>query len=255
MFLLILVILEFILIYLLSRGIFSLLFTLFYLPLKHLPAIGSCRRQVQAGQTISNHLVSFLFLPGTVIHEFSHAIVAKLLGAEIGEINVYPHRDKETGEFKAGSIEIEEVDPVRLSLIGIAPSLVGLAILSFTIFYLFKYNLPLDNIISATNILFQTQNYPLFLVIFIISMTMFTSKKDLREFFLVVPFIALVVGLLYYVGFRISLSENLINFLKRPLTSLAFVLGITLIVDLLIYIFLFVPVSLLLSLFGKKLRK
>lgn len=264
----IVILLEFLFLYLLSRGIFLLLYTLFYLPAGALAKAGLPSKH----QSISNHLVSFLFLPGTVIHEFSHAFVARLLGAKVGQIRVYPYKDEETGEFKAGSCEVQAVDPIRLSLIGLAPTLIGITILILSVGYLYDFNLPFNanarvrpsqpqqstqqsmrgtdpSIIPNLDSSYKLLLFP---IIFIISMTMFTSKKDITEFLMIAPFFALVFGLLYYVGFRVSLSENLVNFLKGPLYSLVFVMGFTLIIDLLIYIVLFVPVSLLLSLFRKQ---
>lgn len=247
MLIIIIIFLEFLWIYFLSRQIFTLLYTLFYLPLKHLP-----RRL--AGHNISNSIVSLLFLPGTAIHEFSHAFIARLLGVKTGEIFLYPHKDKETGEFKAGSIEIEHVDPVRLSLIGIAPSLIGLIILTFAVLYMFEFSLPLGELLSVPGTLLEPKNYLLFLLLFIVSMTMFTSRRDLKEFLIVSPALAIIFALLYFAGFRISLSGPILSEVQKLLTSLAFVLGVTLVVDLVVYIFLFIPISLILSLLGKRLK-
>lgn len=226
-----LIIFEFLLIYFLSRQIFTLLYTLFYLPLKH--------------HNISNSIVSLLFLPGTAIHEFSHALVARLLGVKTGEILLYPHKDKETGEFKAGSIEIEKVDIVRLSLIGIAPSLIGLTIITLMVYYIFGFSLPLGKLSSIPGTLLEPRNYLFFLVIFIVSMTMFTSRRDLQEFLIVTPALTIIFALLYFAGFRINLNGPILSEIQRLLTSLAFVLGVTLVVDLIVYIFLFIPVSLI----------
>lgn len=248
--LIIIILIEFLVIYFLSRQIFTLLFTLFFLPTKH--------------KTISNYIVSFLFLPGTIIHEFSHALVARLLGVGVHDIMLYPHKDKETGEFKAGACEIEKADPFRLSLIGIAPSLIGIGLIVLSVFYLYNFTLPiyaradLSQLQTTMQGLIPSINSPyklvLLLVISVISMTMFTSRRDLQEFLMLVPAVGLIALLLYYAGFRVSLSEGLISFLQKPLTALAFVLGITFFIDLLIYVFLFVPVSLLLSLFNKQLK-
>lgn len=227
----IIIIAEFLLIFLLSRQIFTLLYTLFYLPTKH--------------KTISNSIVSLIFLPGTVVHEFSHALIARLLGVQIGEIILYPHKDKETGEFKAGSIEIEKVDLFRLSLIGIAPSLIGLAILTLTILYMFEFSLPLGELLSIPATLLEPRNYLFFLIIFIVSMTMFTSRRDLKEFLIVAPAITIILGLLYLAGFKVNLNGVMIAEIEKLLTNLAFVLGVTLSVDLFVYIFLFIPVSLI----------
>lgn len=238
-FIFILFLIEFLLIFFLSRQIFTLLYTLFYVPTKH--------------QSISKSIVALLFLPGTMIHEFSHAIIARLLGVKVGDIMLYPHKDKETGELKAGSVEIEKADPIRLSLIGIAPSIVGLLLLTVSVLYMFHFSPPLGDLTQVLSIFFVNSNYLIFLFLFMISMTMFTSRKDLQEVLIVVPALIFIIGLLYYFGFRFSLSESLISTLEKPLTILVFVLGVSLFVDLIVYIFLFVPISLLFAFFGKRL--
>ncbi|MBI2029588.1 hypothetical protein HYT02_04185 [Candidatus Gottesmanbacteria bacterium] len=244
----------FLLIFFISRSIFNLLYTLVYLPTHHLPASVFGRRQVQAGQTLSKTIVTMLFIPGTAIHEFSHAIVARVLGAEVGDIMLYPHKDKETGEFKAGSCEIEKVDPVRLAIIGVAPTLIGLLLLILIVYYMFSFSPPINDPIQALSSLSILSNYFLFLALFMISATMFTSKKDVQELFLVIPAIVIMVILFYYVGFRFTLTESMTGFLIKILRPLVFVLGITTLVDLLVYLLLFLPTTIILKIFGMKFK-
>lgn len=230
LYLLFTIIIELILIFLLSRNIFSLLYTLFFLPTKH--------------HTIAHTIATLLFLPGTIIHEFSHAVIARLMGVKIGQIRVYPFRDKETGELKAGNCEIEKVDPVRLTIIGIAPTILGILILYLIVLYIFNKSLPSTDFILIIKTLLNLKNWPAYLGIFFISSTMFTSKKDLKEAAIVFPVLILFGFILYTMGGRIPL----ISLFEKPLNSLSIVLGITLVVDVVIFTFLFIPVSLILSL-------
>jgi len=64
-----------------------------------------------------------IFLPGTLVHELSHWIVARLLGVRTGRIEIWPRRQK--GAVWLGSVQIGRADPVRSSLIGLAPLITG----------------------------------------------------------------------------------------------------------------------------------
>ena len=65
-----------------------------------------------------------IFLPGTLVHELSHWLMAKLLGVRTGRIVIWPQA-KRDGTLWLGAIQIGRADPVRSSLIGLAPLISG----------------------------------------------------------------------------------------------------------------------------------
>jgi hypothetical protein len=65
-----------------------------------------------------------LFLPGTLVHELSHWLAAKLLGVPTGRIFIWPQA-KRDGTLWLGAIQVGRADPVRSSLIGLAPLITG----------------------------------------------------------------------------------------------------------------------------------
>ncbi len=65
-----------------------------------------------------------LFLPGTLLHEFSHWLIATLLRVKTGRFSLWP-KPKKGGELQMGSLQVEVVDPFRYSLIGLAPLIFG----------------------------------------------------------------------------------------------------------------------------------
>jgi len=76
---------------------------------------------------------SIIFLPGTIIHELSHWIVAEILQVRTGNITIFPDLDgeEENGSTqRLGSVATERTDPFRGFLIGLAPFISGLAILA-----------------------------------------------------------------------------------------------------------------------------
>jgi len=68
-------------------------------------------------------IYSFFVLPGTIIHELSHWIVAELLLVRTGPITIFPQ------EKRLGSVATVKSDPFRGFLIGLAPFITGLIIL------------------------------------------------------------------------------------------------------------------------------
>lgn len=165
--------------------------------------------------------LSLLFLPGVVIHEISHLIMATVLFVRAGELELIP---KITGDnVKLGSVQIQKTDFIRRSLIGFAPIVIGFTVLT-AIFYYF-----LPEIKNLSSIL--TWNFLLSLyIIFQISNTMFSSRKDIEGTFklilvLLSVFFALVVlksDFILYLFKRInesgqiSLIKNIDLFLLIP---------------------------------------
>lgn len=65
-----------------------------------------------------------LFLPGTLLHEFSHWLTAFLLRVKTSRFSLWP-TVKKRGQLQMGSVQVEVVDPFRHSLIGLAPLIFG----------------------------------------------------------------------------------------------------------------------------------
>ena len=64
-------------------------------------------------------------LPGVVIHELSHWLMAKLLRVRATLPALGPVRKGRSNRVSLGSVRVGKVDPIRASLIGVAPLLVG----------------------------------------------------------------------------------------------------------------------------------
>ena len=74
--------------------------------------------------------VGYIFFIGTLVHELSHIIMARLLFVRTKNINLQTEiiDDK---HIKYGTAEIEVTDPFRSTLIGIAPLIFGITLIYF----------------------------------------------------------------------------------------------------------------------------
>ncbi len=73
---------------------------------------------------------SILSLPGVLTHEIAHFLMAAFLGLRTGSIELLPKLTN-GGGVEFGSVQVEKSDPLRLSLVGLAPVLMGLPIVAW----------------------------------------------------------------------------------------------------------------------------
>lgn len=178
------------------------------------------------------HILAILFLPGTILHELAHLLTAGVLFVPVGEISVIP--EIEGDSVKLGSVQIGMTDPIRRMIIGVAPLLVGLGIIMEIIYF------NKDSLSSAPWWLLLLFGY----LIFQITNTMFSSKKDMEGavafFGIFILIISLSLLTLYLSGNIAVLSnvsqlnfsganfliENMCKFLLVPLALDLIILGI-----------------------------
>lgn len=172
--------------------------------------------------------MAMLFLPGTVIHEFSHALMAKVLFVYVGKMSLFPQLNGNS--LKLGSVEVGKTDIIRNFLIGIAPFIIGTTLLLSVLFYFFINQLFGFNLYTVLVLTFT----------FMMANTMYSSKKDMEG---AIEFILLIVApiiVLYFVGVRIpGLTWDLLSGqnLQDFFTTACILLGIPLILDLAIVVF------------------
>ncbi len=79
----------------------------------------------------ASSLYFYLLAPGVIIHELSHWLMAKLLFVRTGDFALFrpDPKSKANGKVTLGYVEVYRSDPVRQSLIGLAPLPVGILVL------------------------------------------------------------------------------------------------------------------------------
>jgi hypothetical protein len=150
---------------------------------------------------MSVNLFSFVFSPGIVLHELSHFLMATVLFVSAGDMNFIPRKDGNS--VRLGSIEIAKTDPIRRSIIGFAPVLIGLvAVLG--IVYLFSANIIFLQ--SKGIYVFAIAILSVVYLLFAISNTMFASRRDLEGTAEIAITLLIAFAAAYFLGLRIPLS-------------------------------------------------
>lgn len=180
---------------------FTELIFLFYISKKLTKTISFRIYQMTGSKKSATHLLAFLFLPGTTIHEISHAITAMVLGVHVGKITLFP--EIEGKYIKLGSVEIARTDMIRRFMIGTAPFFWGTTLLLSLLFFTEKYAL-------------YTTPWIFLIVygIFEIGNTMFSSKKDMEGAIKLLFIVVLGISILYLLNIQIR-SEDIVTLLQH----------------------------------------
>lgn len=206
-------------------------------------------------KTTAIKIVAFILLPGTIVHEIAHMLVAEVLRVPTGEFSFVPEI-LENQQVKAGSLKIAKTDPFRRAIIGLAPVTIGLGVI-LAITHIFF--LPLSNHLisqSFRNITFSQiiSLLIIFYALFFISNTLFSSKEDLKTLVFPIILFYLFFSLLWFAGIsiKVSFSPKFIDFFKNFLQKTNIGIGSAIIVNVLVLSFIKILLYILESLFKFK---
>ncbi len=198
-------------------------------------------------------LYFLLFLPGIVVHEVSHWLAAKLLGVRTGRIAIQPIQ-KSRGQMRLGSVQVARVDPLRSSLIGLAP-LLGGSLLIYLIGELVFGFRNLDRVLTSGDWerfwhnlwgYFHVPDFWLWLyLIFVIANAMLPSETDRQPWRSVLIFLGLVAVLFYLFGWVPQVPAEWTEAFLTFISYLAHAFGLTVVVDLVFIVVIFLSESLL----------
>jgi hypothetical protein len=180
-----------------------------------------------------------IVLPGVVIHELSHWLMARMLGVRVSRLAIGPVRKGRSQRVSLGSVRVSKVDPVRASLIGLAPLLGATAVI-----------LLIGNLVLGVNelaqamaggahqlgarlaILVQVPDFWLWLyLIFSVSNAMLPSESDMSAVRPVLIFLAIAALAFLSLGGVPSVSPEAADLLDAVARYLASAFGLTLAVD------------------------
>ena len=182
------------------------------------------------------YIISGIFLPGTIIHELSHFIMALVLLLRVHDLRIFP--EMRNNGIKLGHVIYEKRDIFSGIIVGIAPLIFGIS------FFWWLYSINL-----FTHNLWYIQIVKIY-IMFVISATMFSSKQDLVDIGYLIPILIIVVFCVYYFNIDIRIlfsNQSLIAVLKDFMYSVTVYLGISVI----IHVSLIATIQLFLSIHKK----
>jgi hypothetical protein len=180
-------------------------------------------------------------LPGVVIHELSHWLAATALGVRVRKLSIGPVRQGRSRRISLGSVRIGNADPVRASLIGLAPLVGGSAVI------LLIGNLALgvgdpagliagqgvQGLLNGLNQLLRVTDFWLWLyLIFSVSNAMLPSESDIAAVRPVLIFLG-IAGVVFLVVRGVpTISPQVVEGVNAIAGYLASAFGLTLAADL-----------------------
>ena len=168
--------------------------------------------------------IAIIFFPGTLIHELSHWLMAKLLLVRTGKVSLFPQLIGNS--ITMGSVIIEKTDTIRSFMVGVAPLMTGIGIIFLTFYFL----LPFIN--NLTNFEIALFIY----CIFVVSNSMFSSAKDLEGGMIFIVFCFFFILFLFL--FDQQLITQVYHYLslipQSALKSVTLFLSIPLVLDIII---------------------
>ena len=158
---------------------------------------------------------SLIFLPGTIIHELSHWVVAEVLQVRTGEITIFPDLSRIEDTYRLGSVATVKSDPFRGFLIGVAPFFSGL-IICLVLGHFLQIGWGTYSWWTLSLIIYG---------IIVISNSMLISKEDRRTWPFIIVFLTLIFTLIskYYPSLFIAHNSSFI----KIFSSLNNILGVT----------------------------
>jgi hypothetical protein len=179
-------------------------------------------------------------LPGVVIHELSHWLVATVLGVRVRGFSIGPVRKGRTRRVSFGSIRVANVDPVRGSLIGVAPLwggsavilLIGNLVLGVGDLAQTMAGQGLAGIPAGLEQLIHVADFWLWLyLIFAVSNAMLPSESDVEQVRPVLIFLGIVAVVVLIVSGVPAVPAVVVDGVSAIAGYLASAFGLTLAVD------------------------
>ena len=180
-------------------------------------------------------LLFYLLLPGILLHEGSHYIVAKLLLVRTNGISIGIGNTRKK-QVSLGSVNIQRTDPIRESLVGVAPFVVGLT--AIWLIAGWGFGVWPNSGLTLAEMVQRVRDYAYdwltwldLYLIFAVSTAMIPSESDREPWGPVITIFGVGVAILFLLGWTPRVPQDLVTLARQLLDALTFALGITVVVN------------------------
>jgi len=180
-------------------------------------------------------IFAVLFLPGVLLHEGSHFLIARLLGVRTGRISLLPQH-LGNGRLRLGYVETASVDLLRDALIGAAPLLAGGVFIAYSAAVrlhlpaIWEGGMPADPRAWSASLaaLLTTPDFWLwFYITFVVSSTMLPSPSDRRAWLPLLLVMLVLVALSVWVGAGPWMWDRLAPLFDRSMQAIVLVFALS----------------------------
>ncbi len=174
---------------------------------------------------IGRWLYAAVLLPGVLLHELSHALMATLVGVKIGRIHLLP-KPIAGKRLQLGFVPVQATDIVRASLIGAAPLIfgsIGIVLIGSLIFETPEILHALSNgnlLLAWQGLLHVLQAPDIWVWVYLVSAisnTMLPSRSDVHAWPALAMVAGIVITLLMMIGGTTVLMDGVAQFLTIAL--------------------------------------
>jgi len=164
--------------------------------------------------------------------------MAAIFGVRVGELKLFPEKISK-GQIQLGKVITAETNPLKESLIGLAPLFSGIGAIIFIAYFGLNFPLTLSvNSLSeiihgltiATGGRLLISGYG----IFVFSNTMFLSESDRRSWVILPVILALIISLLYF--FNILSNQILESNIQKVTNDIAITFVFSIFVDTIFFL-------------------
>lgn len=159
--------------------------------------------------TRSAHSASMAYdlvvFPGVMVHEAAHLLAAFVLRVRIIRADLF--RFRRAGDSRQGEVIVERVDPLRMSLIGAAPLLLGIPLVLWLLSRLPVPPVGLQIVLGGG--FHEPLHWLGLYLVWAISNTMFPSSSDRAAWWVVGVAVSVAVALVVLTGQRPTIPEQL----------------------------------------------
>ena len=192
---------------------------------------------------LANVLFALLFLPGILLHEVSHYLMAKILRVPTKKLSVIPETLAD-GRLRLGYVETVKTDLLRETLIGAAPLISGILFIAYVGMVQFGFTEIWRSFLASAQIPAQIDLSPVFsqpdfwlwlYLVTVVSSTMMPSPSDRQSWLPVLAVGLSLIALGILLGAGPWMLMNIAPQINVAFSVVAFTFAISLAVHILLW--------------------